>query len=1307
MQCDSCLKVLSSRSSVTRHKRESCPQRFNNKVKKVKLSGVDTSANINYSATAEATSRPTAEASNTRSVKTRSNIIECQDCYKKICGRGLTGHLRSNSHKSVINYLDSGVEKLSSSFKNRISSYRLTSSKHHTDHLEFFNEIEGNVLSLLHNYLHEFKVIKVNVELYSMYTIPEKDTYDLKSFNTQNQIITISTNLKQAYQDFISEILPKVSEIQEKDSGWSLLQIQSLEVNINKYNPLRSSSYIRLPRQIEVKKAVINIMNKDEACFGWAVNASIFNPTGKSNLTTSYPHYTSLLQFHNIEFPMKLSDIPKFELLNNISINVFGVSECFKNNVTQLEIVGPLYHTKSKKSTHVNLLLIFDDNGNSHYCYIKNLSRLISSQKSHHNGQTFLCNGCLQFFSSLERLHKHEDNDCNFVYTKLPTTDMILNKFGRLQKENILQFSNFHKQMQVPFVIYADFESILQPIQHATSSDNSSFTVKTYQHTPYSFGFYIKCYFDDSLSQLIIYRGDNVAETFIQKLEKEVYTIYHKYLKHIKPMKKLTTAEELQFFESKCCHICDKPFDINEMKVRDHSHLTGLFSGAAHNACNLNYKLPKFIPVFMHNLTNYDAHLFITKLAQNNEKIDVIAQTKEKYISFTKLLLVDRGLEQNTYLKLRFVDSFRFLPHSLDNLSKTLNGEQCLELRKYCRSNEEFGLLRQKGVFPYSYLDNFSKLSEVSLPAQEQFFDVLKGEGISDEKYLRAKQVWEVFDCKNLGEYSDVYLKSDVLLLADVFENFRRNCLFNYKLDPAQYLTAPSLSWDAMLRKTNIQLELLTDIDMLHFFKKGIRGGISQCSTRFATANNQYCENYDCSKPTSYILYLDATNLYGYAMSQYLPHGDFRWLDGVEITNFDCLSIDDESPKGYVLEVDLTYPETLHDHHNDLPFCPENIIPPNGKDPKLVLTLLPKHKYIIHYRNLKQCVEQRLKVAKIYRILEFSQSPWLKPYIELNTNLRNSSDNEFDKSTYKNYTNSIYGKTMENVDKRVDIKLLSHWENLPGSIGAEGFISMPNFHSVSIFSDNLVAIQMNILKIVYDKPVYVGFSILEISKIRMYDFFYNYIKAKYMGDATLLYTDTDSLILHIQTENVYRDIKENLDLFDTSNYPVDNIFNIPKTPSVVGKLKDEFKGQPITNFCGTGAKAYCVTLSNNKHFKKAKGISKNVINKSLTFTDYKQVVDNVNAKIYRKMYTFKSHLHEMYTELKNKVALTSHDDKRYVIPGAINTLAWGHYKIDAFIPDQQQNNLDYLIQQAKLLLPEQENNDGREFYVDSFEMDLL
>ncbi|CAH1109716.1 unnamed protein product [Psylliodes chrysocephalus] len=326
------------------------------------------------------------------------------------------------------------------------------------------------------------------------------------------------------------------------------------------------------------------------------------------------------------------------------------------------------------------------------------------------------------------------------------------------------------------------------------------------------------------------------------------------------------------------------------------------------------------------------------------------------------------------------------------------------EVRKYFSNEKEFNLMRRKGVFPYSYIDSFQKLDDEELPSRAKFFDNLKGEPITDEDYNRSKE-------------------TDVLLLADVFENFRKVCLKKYKLDPAHYLTAPSLSWDAMLKYTQIELELLTDIDMLHFFKKGIRGGVAQCSKRQAMANNKFLPNYNPSKPESYIMYLDATNLYGAAMSESLPFGGFKWIP---VENFDCNSVKDDASKGYVLEVDLEYPINLHDSHNDLPFCPESIIPPNGKHPKLIPNLFHKEKYIIHYRNLKQCLKYGLKLIKIHRTLE---SSWLKKYIELNTTLRNQANNDFEKDLFKLLVNAIFGKTMENVEKRKSIHLSTHWAN--------------------------------------------------------------------------------------------------------------------------------------------------------------------------------------------------------------------------------------------------------------------------------------
>ncbi|XP_071054997.1 uncharacterized protein [Onthophagus taurus] len=418
---------------------------------------------------------------------------------------------------------------------------------------------------------------------------------------------------------------------------------------------------------------------------------------------------------------------------------------------------------------------------------------------------------------------------------------------------------------------------------------------------------------------------------------------------------------------------------------------------------------------------------------------------------------------------------------------------------------------------------------------------------------------------------------------------------------------------------------------------------------------------FDETKDPSYILYLDATNLYGHAMRRKLPTGGFRWLSDEEIQKLDIYNTEDDSEKGYVFEVDLEYPEAIHDEHNDLPFCPERIVPPGSKNAKLIANLENKTKYIIHNVNLKQCIKFGLKLTKIYRVLEFKQSNWMRSYIDFNSDKRAKAKNEFEKNHYKAMNNIVYGKTMENVEKRVDIRLVTHWECRHKKPGVEALIAKPNFKSSKIFCDNLIAVQLNVAEVRYCKPLYVGFSILELSKTVMYSFFYDYLKVKYGNNITLLYTDTDSLILEITTPNVYEDIKENIEFFDTSNYPLENIHNIPRGRSVLGRMKDEYPNRCITSFVGTGAKAYCITLLND-NVKKAKGVKKYVIDKHLRVTDYKRVVE-CGGSVHKKIYILKSEFHTMYTELKNKIALSSCDDKRYILPNGCNTLAWGHWLI--------------------------------------------
>jgi len=393
----------------------------------------------------------------------------------------------------------------------------------------------------------------------------------------------------------------------------------------------------------------------------------------------------------------------------------------------------------------------------------------------------------------------------------------------------------------------------------------------------------------------------------------------------------MTKENELDFQNSTRCYICRKEYaekdnyithkgkviKIKNHPVRYHCHITGKYRGSAHDNCNLQLRLDPEklkIPVIFHNLKGYDSHFIMQKIGkiieETKNKISVIANNFEKYISFR--------IGNN----LQFIDSFQFMSSSLDKLSSNLDKF----IYNDRETNDPDSLLKKKGVYPYSYMDSFSKFRETELPARKDFYNKLNQIDISEDEYQHARKVWDAFKIKNLGEYHDLYLKTDVLLLSDVFENFRETCLHHYQLDPCHYMTSPRLAWDAMLKMTKIELELISDINQQLFIEKGLRGGISYIAHRFAKSNNKYISDYNPEKEDSYLMYLDANNLYGWAMCQHLPIRHFKWLNP-EIVNLP--SYHENSDKGLILEVDLEYPEELHQAHNDYPFAPEKLIVTN------------------------------------------------------------------------------------------------------------------------------------------------------------------------------------------------------------------------------------------------------------------------------------------------------------------------------------------------------------------------------------------
>ena len=513
-------------------------------------------------------------------------------------------------------------------------------------------------------------------------------------------------------------------------------------------------------------------------------------------------------------------------------------------------------------------------------------------------------------------------------------------------------------------------------------------------------------------------------------------------------------------------------------------------------------------------------------------------------------------------------------------------------------------------------MDSFKRFNETKLPNENNFFSSLKNCGI------RATDVWKVFKIKTLGEYHDLYVKTDVLLLCDVFEKFIKTYLEYYSLDSSHCFSSPGLSWDAMLKMTGIKLEFISNIGIHLFIEKGMRGGISYFSKRYSKAN----ENKS-------IMYWDANNLFAWTMIQSLPVNNFKFLSEKEINKFNLNSISENSSIGFILVVDFEYCKELHDLHSDYPLCPEkievnlnmlskycnDIANKNGiKVGDKVPNLGDKVKYVVHYKNLQYYLSLGIKLIKIHRILKFKQSNCLKECIELNAKKRQESTDKFNKNFFKLLLNCVYGKSMENIRKRINVKLINDSKEYLRCV------SKPNFISQKIFDKNFIAVHKIKTVLILNKPIYVGFCILELIKLLMYKFHYNYVLNTF-NTAKSLFTDTDNLVYEIKDRNVYEQCFKDKESFDFSGYSKDSVYYNSSNKKVLGKMKDEFNGIKTNEFVGLKSKMYSLNSVDNKEGNKAKGI-----NKKLKHKEYIDVLFKKNV-VRHNMKRIQSKLHEVGT----------------------------------------------------------------------------
>ena len=835
-------------------------------------------------------------------------------------------------------------------------------------------------------------------------------------------------------------------------------------------------------------------------------------------------------------------------------------------------------------------------------------------------------------FSTNEILKTHQE-----ICLKNKTQTEVYLKPGDTTK-----LKNYERLHDVPFYVCADFESFVIPLETEEKDSSKSFTTKYQSHVPSGFCYTIKC-MDESIYptkpvlKTASYEGEDMGKLFVDTLSEDLKPIYE-ILKTSAPMV-MTKHDKDNHKSAKNCYACKDVFGearevdkktgkpIIIIKCADHCHITGKYRGAACDKCNLKKKVPKFVSVLFHNLEGYDSHLFVKSLGLTEGNIKCIPKTDEKYISFSKNVLMetfktDDGKEKSVYLELRFLDSLKFTIKSLDKLVRGLGKDQFGTLTSQMNVDpKSLDLLKRKGVFPYDFMSDFSKLNVTSLPSKDGFYNQLSEEHISDEDYKHAQKVWKTFGCKTIKDYHDLYLKTDVLLLVDVMTEFRRVCKEIYGLDALHYYTSPGLSWDSMLKYTGSEFDLISDLNMYLMIEKGIRGGISSIMKRYSKANHKYLNDYDPQKPSQYIMYLDANNFYGWAMSKPLPYKNFRWMEKEK------LSLWKDTP--CILEVDLEYPEELHDYHNEYPLAPEKLEIDNVK--KLVPNLRNKEKYVVHHENLKQYLNLGIKLTKIHRGISFDEKDIMKSYIDLNTNMRTKGTTDFETDFYKLMNNSVFGKTMQNVRNRVNVKLVTNKEDL------NKLVKKSNYKRINEFHENLVAVHMEKTTIKPFKPIYLGMSILDLSKTLMYEFHYNYVKPKWGDKSELLFTDTDSLCYEIRTDDIYKDISGDVDeWFDTCdlnpNHPSGLHSN--KNKKVIGFMKDECGGDDIVEFVGLRPKSYSYETASEKVGKKCKGVKLYVIKKHITIEDYKECLFSKTPQ-FRTMNTIRSKQHDIGSEKIN------------------------------------------------------------------------
>jgi hypothetical protein len=700
----------------------------------------------------------------------------------------------------------------------------------------FTNKIIKGMENLVLHELNKHPVVKFSIIFGAEYILRDeyRKTVEIETFPIRTEFNFISkpyaNDICSVIHDDIATISRRVDDLVHRGSGWNLNDANYIDLEVVRVNPLRGSGNLSCYTDyiIPNSKYVHTVNNNDDFCFLYAVSSAFI--AKKYNYTSNPGPYKSFadkyLSYESFSFPLKLNEIKLFERRNehlDLSINVLFV-DYGTDNILH---IFPAYISRNNGKNKVNLLLTLNDASSqigNHYHYIMDVDKFL--RKSYVKGlkksysKCYFCLNCFSAFAKKSMRNNHEINCKQY-------REMNIELFPKKEK-----FRKYNKLGKNKVVGFFDFECA-NTLLNCDSCNNcpcSCQNIKTKSlkiQTPIC---YSLIFVDSKLKRVLFrktYSGNDAVSNFLETLE-AVTPDLQRYMKIAIPMN-LSDDDIFSFEHADMCYICECKFSIYDIKVRDHDHDTGEFLGAAHQSCNLRRQIASIVPLYCHNFTGYDSHPILQCLAEVS-----------KWKVFPSLHILPKNLQRIRTLRIgifNLLDSLAFLKTSLDNLVNNLKKDghifSYLEQMKYVTLGDplyetKMDLLTSKGVFPYDHITSLEKLeNEISLPDKEAFFNVLKNNTISDSDYLHAQKVFKLFNIPNMKKYMEFYCELDTILLCEVFNKFRDITYNDFQLDPAKFISLPSLAYNAMLKLTNVSIDPLSDIDMYHMIKNGIRGGHS------------------------------------------------------------------------------------------------------------------------------------------------------------------------------------------------------------------------------------------------------------------------------------------------------------------------------------------------------------------------------------------------------------------------------------------------------------------------------------------------